>query len=267
MIIHICGAPGSNHSSLFTRLAKFYKNRIIIKQMSALMLEFLHEHESRDISLGDFIRKFADLYQEYIRQFIDLHKTRDIVFIGLNAVRDAYDVDFRGRKITCPVACYNLHSTHKLYIQLPENIVMRRWYDKQFGPYVDAYYKQLLANKDKIYNQLVASNNAATNMLIDPLLTGPFDFSTIRDTIASWAAFYKCRGYVPIAYDKVYCTVRHMLAHINTVPELHRMDRAASPTKLARTESPSRYHISACPRVAFLAPHTTRIASPSRAHR
>lgn len=270
MIIHITGSPGSGKSALCQRFAKFYKTQLIVKHLRELLTEFLQEYECGSLTTKEFASQFADLYQAYITQYLTKHKTRDIIFIGAHVVRTPYQLDFRGAKITCPESCYNLNATHRIYIQLPINNILKAIYDREYGPYVTAYYNNLLTNKDNIYKLLIKSNNAATNSVIAPLLAGPFDIISRRADILACDEFYLKRGYNMVPSESVYSRVRQLIlknsrqipmtnrlyrsgtAFVNVGPEY---PRQASPYKqqpLARTASPSR------------TTSPTRTTSPSR---
>jgi len=110
LIIHISGASGSGKTTLGNKLKEHFKSKIVVKDIDYIRMEFIKEHY-RD-KKWDVIDK--DAYQQYIDDYID-KQDKPLIFVGLNNMpwwhKDLY---------------YDMHPTHKFYINIPNEIVIKQ---------------------------------------------------------------------------------------------------------------------------------------------
>ena len=82
VIIHISGASGSGKSYLGKKLLDLFDDRIIIKCIDDLRVDFMKQH------YGDSERYIIDkdAYQEFINRYVEQEKKKDkpLIFVGIN---------------------------------------------------------------------------------------------------------------------------------------------------------------------------------------
>ncbi len=108
LIIHICGASGSGKTTLGNKLEKYFKNKIVVKDLDSLRDE--HIKESYDTSKGWSVDEIK--YQKFIDNFIKKQK-KPIVFVGLN-----------DNRLGIKKIYYNVHAEHKFYIDIDAKTVL-----------------------------------------------------------------------------------------------------------------------------------------------
>ncbi len=110
LIIHIIGPSGAWNTTLGEKLEVEYSNKIIVKDIDDLRHEFINKHYGE--KKWNIIDK--DAYQLYIDDYIN-KQNKPLIFVGLNNMpwwhKDLY---------------YNMHPTHKFYINIPDEIVIKQ---------------------------------------------------------------------------------------------------------------------------------------------
>ena len=67
MIIHISGAPGSGKTTIGLKLKKYYKTKVIVKDLDDLFAEFMKLNTNKFSSKN---------YQKFIDDFINKHNKK-----------------------------------------------------------------------------------------------------------------------------------------------------------------------------------------------
>lgn len=122
IIIHICGPSGSGKTYLGIKLKKYFKDKIVVKDLDTLFEEFMHKYYKNSNTFDE------EKYQKYINAFIIKHINKPIVFVGLNDNYVNFLVTYKGKRKNI---YYNLHSKYNYYIKLDDRIVAmqkcKRW--------------------------------------------------------------------------------------------------------------------------------------------
>ena len=110
LIIHISGPSGAGKTTLGEKLEKKFGDKIIVKDIDDLRHEFIKEHYGdREWDIID-----KDAYQQYIDKYID-KQNKPLIFVGLNHMPWWHENLY-----------YNMHPTHKFYIDIPDEIVIKQ---------------------------------------------------------------------------------------------------------------------------------------------
>lgn len=110
-VIHIAGASGSGKTTLGNRLKSSFNDRIVVKDLDDLRAAFIAERHDGE-PFANFDR---EAYQDYIDAYVQSNKFKPLVFVGLNEMPWWHPNHF-----------YDLHATHKYYIDLPDVTVLRQ---------------------------------------------------------------------------------------------------------------------------------------------
>lgn len=112
LIVHICGPQGSGKSTLGKKLLEIYEDKIHIKDLDNLRDDFSTS-------------KKAD-YQKYIDDYIEVHNDKPLIFTGLDA-----DLCLGSVEPSDDDKTYDLHTSHKFYISLPDEKILRQRFLRQ----------------------------------------------------------------------------------------------------------------------------------------
>lgn len=110
IIIHICGASGSGKTTLGKKLKDKFKNKIVIKDIDDLRVEFIKDfYGNKKWNIID-----KDAYQKYIDDYI--HKIKKpLIFVGLNNMPWWHKNHY-----------YNLYADHNFYIELDNEMCQNK---------------------------------------------------------------------------------------------------------------------------------------------
>ena len=178
MIIHISGAPGSGKSTLGMKLKKYYKTKVIVKDLDDLFAEFMKLNT----------KKFSSIkYQKFIDNFINKHNNKSIIFVGLNS-----------EHITNKF--YNINPDYKFYIDLPIDINLKRHFLREIDGWLD-----WMQNRDKniLFNQLLNDENEVINGLTNSF-TRTLKISKQKKFIMSFDAHYITENYQFLSSTQIY---------------------------------------------------------------
>ena len=117
-IIHISGASGSGKSFLGDQLKAKFGNKIVVKDIDALRMDFIKKHY-RDLCGDPPCFNFGVIdkagYQVYIDDFVKKHTSKPLVFVGLNHMPWWHKNHY-----------YDMHSTEKYFIDLDDKTLLKQ---------------------------------------------------------------------------------------------------------------------------------------------
>lgn len=142
-IIHISGAPGSGKTTIGKELKGKINSDIPVIDLDDLFDIFMAENEFKFDS---------KLYQEYIDRTI-AQSSKPLIFVGLN-------MDMGHTK-----TLYNIHPTHKYYIDIPLDIHLKRLFLRDLTGWLrwmnsrdpDILFDQLKTDENKVIDDLCFS--------------------------------------------------------------------------------------------------------------
>lgn len=110
VIIHISGPSGSGKTTLGDKLKDKFGNKIIVKDIDDLRVEFIEKYYgNKEWSVID-----KKAYQKYIDNYMN-NQNKPIIFVGLNNMpwwhEDLY---------------YNMHSTYNYYIKIDDMTIVKQ---------------------------------------------------------------------------------------------------------------------------------------------
>ena len=178
MIIHISGAPGSGKTTIGLKLKKYYKTKVIVKDLDDLFGEFMKLNT----------KKFSSKkYQNFIDDFINKHNNKSIIFVGLNS-------EHLTNKF------YKIQPDYKFYIDLPVDINLKRHFLREIDGWLN-----WMQNRDKniLFNQLMDNENEVINGLTKSL-TRPLKISEQKKFIMSFDAHYITENYQFLSSTQIY---------------------------------------------------------------
>ena len=178
MIIHISGAPGIGKSTLGMKLKKYYKTKVIVKDLDDLFAEFMKLNTTKFSSKK---------YQNFINDFINKHNNKSIIFVGLNS-------EHLTNKF------YKIQPDYKFYIDLPVDINLKRHFLIEIDRWLN-----WMQNRDKniLFNQLIENENEVINGLTKSL-TRPLKISEQKKFIMSFDAHYITENYQFLSSTQIY---------------------------------------------------------------
>jgi thymidylate kinase len=167
MIIHISGAPGSGKTTIGLKLKKYYKTKVVVKDLDDLFSEFMKSN------IGKFSSK---KYQKFIDIFIESNNKKSIVFVGLNSehLTDTF---------------YELNPDYKFYIDLSVDINVKRHFLREIDGWLEwmqnrdknILFNQLCDNENKVINGLTKSFNRTLNISKQKKFIMSFDKHYIKE--------------------------------------------------------------------------------------
>lgn len=110
LIIHISGPSGSGKTTLGNKLKEKFGNKIVVKDIDDLRMEFINKHYGN--KKWTIIDKVA--YQQYIDNFIK-KQHKPIIFVGLNNMFWWHKNHY-----------YDMHSTYNFYIDISDDIILKQ---------------------------------------------------------------------------------------------------------------------------------------------
>ena len=178
MIIHISGAPGTGKSTLGMKLKKYYKTKVIVKDLDDLFAEFMKLNTKKFSSIN---------YQKFIDNFINKHNNKSIIFVGLNSehITDKF---------------YKINPDYKFYIDLSVDINLKRHFLREIEEWIN-----WMQNRDKniLFNQLLNDENEVINGLTNSF-TRTLKISEQKKFIMSFDAHYITENYQFLSSTQIY---------------------------------------------------------------
>ena len=188
LIIHISGPSGAGKSTLGNKLEKKYNSKIIVKDIDVLRREFIKEHYGD--KKWDVIDK--DAYQQYIDDYID-KQDKPLIFVGLNNMpwwhKDLY---------------YDMHSIHKFYINIPNEIVIKQKCIRQLHNLIN------IESDEIAMNDLINDNKKFIRLTTDRIKK-ECDAKQIIKLNKKWNKDYKKQGYRILSREEIYDIVCKIL--------------------------------------------------------
>ena len=178
IIIHISGAPGSGKTTIGLKLKKYYKTKVIVKDLDDLFGEFMKLNT----------KKFSSKkYQKFIDDFINKYNNKSIIFVGLNS-------EHLTNKF------YKINPDYKFYINLPVNINLERHFLREIEGWIN-----WMQNRDKniLFNQLLNNENEVINNL-SKSLSKSLKISKQKKFIMSFDAHYRTENYQFLSSTSIY---------------------------------------------------------------
>ena len=179
LIIHISGASGSGKTTLGNKLKDKFGDKIVVKDIDNLRMEFIKEHYGdREWDVID-----KDAYQQYIDDYID-KQDKLLIFVGLNNMpwwhKDLY---------------YDMHSTYNFYIDISDEMVIKQ----KCIRYLTEELKKII--KDEIAMNDMIHNNKKFISLVTKGIKRECDASEITEYNNKWKADYEHQGYKIISRE------------------------------------------------------------------
>lgn len=178
MIIHISGAPGSGKTTIGLKLKKYYKTKVIVKDLDDLFAEFMKLNTKKISSIK---------YQKFIDNFINKHNNKSIIFVGLNSehITDKF---------------YKINPYYKFYIDLSVDINLKRHFLREIEEWIN-----WMQNRDKniLFNQLLNDENEVINGLRNSF-TRTLKISKQKKFIMSFDAHYITENYQFLSSTQIY---------------------------------------------------------------
>ncbi len=189
LIIHISGASGSGKTTLGKKLERKYGNKIAVKDIDDLRMEFIKEnYGDREWDIID-----KDAYQKFIDDYID-KINKPLIFVGLNNMpwwhEDLY---------------YNMHPTHKFYINLNDETIIKQ----KCIRYLTEELKEI--TKDEMAMNDMINNNKKFIKLVSQGINRECNASEIIKYNNKWKKDYKEQYYKIISRDEIYNLVCEIL--------------------------------------------------------
>ena len=189
LIIHISGPSGAGKTTLGNKLKTKYNDKIIVKDIDDLRSEFMKEHYGN--KEWDVIDK--DAYQQYIDNFIN-KQDKPLIFVGLNHMPWWH-----------PDLYYDMHSTHKFYIDISnENVIKQKCIR-----YLNKLSTKLESDK-AIMNDLI-NNNEEFIRKINDRIKQECDAKEPIKLNEKWNKDYKNQDYIILPSEKIYDKVCKIL--------------------------------------------------------
>jgi adenylate kinase family enzyme len=194
VIIHISGASGSGKSYLGKKLSELFGDRIIIKCIDDLRVDFMKQH------YGDSERYIIDkdAYQEFINRYVEQEKKKDkpLIFVGINNnpypswQKDIY---------------YSFHSNYNFYIDIDNNTLVKQ----KCVRYLTEDLKDI--TNDKIAMDDLLNNNEKFIRVLCEGIKRECDIKEIVKYSNKWKNDYETQGYVIASSDEIYKKVVDIL--------------------------------------------------------
>lgn len=189
IIIHISGASGSGKTTLGNKLKTKFGNKIVVKDIDDLRVEFIKEYYGD--KEWDIIDK--DAYQNFIDNYID-KINKPLILVGLNNMpwwhKDLY---------------YNMHSTHNFYINLEDETIIKQKCIRYLTEELKEITKDEIVMNDMIYN------NKKFIRLVTEGIKRECNASEIIEYSNKWKADYEHQGYRIISREEIYDLVCEIL--------------------------------------------------------
>jgi len=198
VIIHISGASGSGKSYLGNKLLELFGNKIIVKDIDDLRVDFIKEYYGDNE--WNVIDK--DAYQEYIDKYItdQTKKGKPLIFVGLNTMpwwhKDLY---------------YNFQPDYKFYIDINNKKLVKYKCIRFLQEDLDDLKK--LVDDEMAMNDLI-DNNAEFIRLVCEKIKNECDIREITKESDKWKNDYENQGYTVLNSDEIYERVVNILNDI-----------------------------------------------------
>ena len=172
MILHVAGPSGSGKTTIGLHVINKYPD-ILVKD-----LDDIHKDLPKIFSIDFEKMEKKDFYEKYmelgINKYIDENKQKIILFVGFNGT----NYNWEGIKYI------DIPAKHKFYINIPENEILRRRFNRQ----IDRYNE----NREYYFNKTLKEK---------PLL---IDFTEWKEKInANDILYYKNRNYLFFNNEKI----------------------------------------------------------------
>jgi len=195
VIIHISGASGSGKSYLGNKLLELFGNKIIVKDIDDLRVDFIKKYYGDNE--WNVIDK--DAYQEYIDKYITEQKKKEkpLIFVGLNTMpwwhKDLY---------------YNFQPDYKFYIDIDTKKLIKQ----KCMRYLTQELKDII--NDEIAMNDLMNNNKKFIRLVCEGIKRECDIKQITDESDKWKNDYESQGYTVLNSDEIYERVVNILNDI-----------------------------------------------------
>ena len=195
VIIHISGASGSGKSYLGNKLLELFGNKIIVKDIDDLRVDFIKKYYGDNE--WNVIDK--DAYQEYIDKYITEQKKKEkpLIFVGLNTMpwwhKDLY---------------YNFQPDYKFYIDIDTKKLIKQ----KCMRYLTQELKDII--NDEIAMNDLMNNNKKFIRLVCQGIKRECDIKQITDESDKWKNDYESQGYTVLNSDEIYERVVNILNDI-----------------------------------------------------
>lgn len=149
-IIHICGASGSGKTTIGEMLARRLRKGVAVIDLDDLLFKFVREQEeskeSRKAIQDQWIFRYQALIDETIHRYFSVNL---LIFVGLNSSIGSFN--FRGSKFQPPDHFYDLRADHKIYIDLPEEQILRQKFYRSVTKLAERKERYFDSNQDDLF--------------------------------------------------------------------------------------------------------------------
>ena len=188
IIIHICGASGSGKTTLGTKLKDKFKNKIVVKDIDDLRVEFIKKfYGNKKWSVFD-----KDAYQKYIDDYI--HKIKKpLIFVGLNNMPWWHKNHY-----------YNLYTDYKFYIDIDDKIILKQKCIRFIIDDLPSHFDNQVIND-------IMNNNEFFIKQITKLIKNECSMKKMEKLNKKWKTDYTKQGYKFMSRENIYKSVVKIL--------------------------------------------------------
>lgn len=202
-IIHIAGASGSGKTYLGNKLAKKFKNKIVVKDLDDLRNDHLILNEKTNITAEEFIKTYKFSYQKYIDDFIENNNKKPIIFVGVNTYILGEIFYFKNKESEYPKAFFDVHANYKFYIDSDMNTILKQRFNREFDDYINWFCNWIKGRKEILFENLLKDESKAKEDTCIAL-TRIMNFEKTKKDIDKLNKFYFEKRYVFLSQEKIY---------------------------------------------------------------
>lgn len=191
LIIHISGPSGAGKTTLGNKLKDKFGSKIVVKDIDNLRSSFIEKTYGSSFNWKKFD---SNKYQKFLDKYIT-KQTKPLVLVGLNHMfwhnKDLY---------------YNLHSTHKYFIDIDDNTIIKQ----KCIRFITDELKDMVTKNNNIIKDITQNNDRFVKLTQDNIERecGTKETTYINNM---WRKDYKKQGYVFMSRENIYKVVSSIL--------------------------------------------------------
>lgn len=194
MIIHICGASGSGKTTVGNKLKEKYGNKIIVKDIDDLRIDFINDTYdlSKSWSFND------DDYQTYIDNYIKKIK-KPLILVGI-----PNNPNGQNKK-----RYFNVHSSYNYYIKIDDMTIVKQ----RCTRFLTKQLIQDTINNPHAMNAMINDNDKFIKILIKGI-KNECGYRNIVKQINHNNKYYKKLNYLFLSRENIFKKVTKLLNKI-----------------------------------------------------